>query len=150
MNVLTAVKQIENKYPVQRIADDFYEIPTGYFTRGGERISLYLIDMQGKLYLSDCADTANGIGEKLTENQLCELAAEHGFSLDDWHVVKEYESVADVDDFVKMISDAFCDDLYTLFATICTRFKTCRKLVPLLVRDKRKTRLHDAFQSKIA
>lgn len=50
----------------------------------------------------------------MTENQLCELAAEHGFSLDDWHVVKEYESVADVDDFVKMISDAFCDDLYTL------------------------------------
>ena len=114
MNVLTAVKQIESKYPVQRIADDFYEIPTGYFTRGGEGISLYLIDMQGKLYLSDCADTANGIGEKLTENQLCELAAEHGFSLDDWHVVKEYESVADVYDFVKMISDAFCDDLYTL------------------------------------
>lgn len=114
MNVLRAVKQIESKYSVQRIADDFYEIPTGYFTRGCEGISLYLIDKQGTLYLNDCADTANGIGEKLTENQLRELAAEHGFSLDDWHVVKEFESVADVDDFVRMIYDAFCDELYTV------------------------------------
>ncbi len=105
MDIATAAAEIATKYPI-RGSGRIYEVPTGVYDRGWDGISLLLIDVGGTAVLTDCADVANGVGDRLTEEQIISLAERFGFHVTDWHIEKTYTGPGDIGDFIRLLGAA--------------------------------------------
>lgn len=82
-----------------------YEIPTGLWDRGFESVSVFISEENGYAELDDVAEIANGIGDELTESELETLAKKYGFALKNWHIVKSFEGIEDMDAFVSLAEE---------------------------------------------
>lgn len=99
-----AAKIIGEKYALHG-GSGAYEIPTGLWDRGFESVSIFIGEENGYAELNDIAEIANGIGDFLTETELKNLAEKYGFSLRNWHIVKPFEGIEDVDAFVSLAEE---------------------------------------------
>lgn len=101
MKLSEAVKLIEQEYV---ITDEgtCYIVHTDMFDKALEEIVIYVMSIDGEAFITDGADVANTIGDKLTEEKLYEIAKMFEFKLNDWHIEKYYKSNDDIYRFFEL------------------------------------------------
>lgn len=101
MKLIEAVKLIGKEY---NITDEgpCYLVHSGLFDRGFEELVIYVVPVNGTAFLTDGADVANGIGDKLSEKELYKIVKMFKFELNDWHIEKIYNNNDDIYRFFEL------------------------------------------------
>lgn len=101
MKLIEAVTLIGKEY---NITDEgpCYLVHSGLFDKGLEELVIYVVPVNGSAFLTDGADVANGIGDKLSEEELHKIAKMFEFELHDWHIEKRYNNNDDIYRFFEL------------------------------------------------
>lgn len=104
MNFNDAKAQIEKIYKCQQVGNDILEINVQKLLNPFNFMFICLFNDGDKLMLSDMAETADIFYDK-TEAYFIEKGLKYNVNFNEWHYEKEYHSFADLDAFIKLLTE---------------------------------------------
>lgn len=98
MNLNEAINIIQEKFVVEKIDSNAYEIYTGKMFDEFNSFFLAIVEENDKCTLTDFAKTCELLD--ISEENLKDLATECGLIFDDYYIKKDFASIKDISSFL--------------------------------------------------
>ena len=113
MKYLEAMAIIKEEYDIKIVANHAILIYTGLTYDGCNSFCVVLYNLGDKAILTDLGRT-NEVFDEVGDETWIELCDSHGFEFNHWRIQKDFNSIDDVDEFIKFldfISVKFFDEV---------------------------------------